>query len=91
VIVSHYDIYVKESVVDALSPPILQIVIGSLFVELLRNNAENKAFFEATQRIVIGSQFGEWEVKEHRKLHLLRIYHIAIQSQLKYLIGPKVV
>jgi hypothetical protein len=76
VIVSQYDIYVKDAVLDALSPPNRQFVIRLLFVEWLRNNAENYAFFEATQRIVIGSQIGEWEVKEHLKLHLVCIYHI---------------
>jgi len=36
-------------------------------------------YFTATQRILIGSQIGEWVVKEHLKLHLLHIYHIVIQ------------
>jgi len=48
-------------------------------------------FFEATQRIVIVSQIGEWEMKEHLKLHLLCIYHNVIRSQLKYLVGAKTV
>jgi hypothetical protein len=43
----------------------------------------------ASQRIVIGSQIREWEVKEHLKLHVLRIYHIVIRSKLQYLIGAK--
>jgi len=47
-------------------------------------------FFKETQQIVIGSQIGEWEAEEHLKLHLLRIYHTVIQSQLKYLIQAKV-
>jgi hypothetical protein len=53
VIVSQYDIYAKEAVVDALSRPILQFTIQILFVELLRNKVDNSAFFEATQQIVI--------------------------------------
>ena len=32
---SKYDIYIKETVLDALSPPSVQIAIRSLFVELL--------------------------------------------------------
>jgi hypothetical protein len=34
--------------------------------------------------------FGEWEVKEHLKLHNLRIYNIVIWSELKFLTGAKV-
>jgi len=40
-IVSQYDIYVKDAVLDALSPPILQCAIRSLFVELLWNKADD--------------------------------------------------
>jgi len=40
-IVSQYNIYLKEAVIDALSPPILQVAMQSLFVELLCNNADN--------------------------------------------------
>ena len=90
VIVSQYDIYVQDAVVDALSRPIVQFAIRSLFVEWLWNNTEDFAFFEATQLIVIGLQIGQREVIKHLKLHLLRIYHSVIQSQLKYLIGAKV-
>jgi len=43
-----------------------------------------------TQRILIGSQSAEQEIREHAKLHHLHIYHIVIQSELKYLIGGKV-
>jgi hypothetical protein len=45
--------------------------------------------FEATQQIVIESQIAEWEVKEHLKLHLLHIYYIMIQCQLKDLNAAK--
>jgi hypothetical protein len=41
VIVSQYDIYVKDAVLDALSPPIVHFAMRSLLVELLLNNAEN--------------------------------------------------
>ena len=39
---------------------------------------------------MVGSQIGEREVKLHLKVHLLLIYHIVIQSQLKYCIEDKV-
>ena len=38
---------------------------------------------------MIVSQIGEEEVKQHPKLHLLRIYHIFLQLQHKYLICAK--
>ena len=89
-IVSQYHIYVKDSDLDALSPPILQFAIRVLVVELLWKNTHNWAFFEVTQWMLIGSQIEEREVKEQLTVHLLRIYHIVIQSKLKYFIGPKV-
>jgi len=46
--------------------------------------------FTATQPISIGSQSGGWEVEEHANLLLLCRYHIVIWSELKYLIGAKV-
>ena len=79
-IVSHYDVYVNDAVLDALSPPILQSAIWSLFVVSLRKTPNHQPCSTATQRIVIVSHIGEWEVKEHLKLHLLRIYHIVIRS-----------
>jgi hypothetical protein len=57
---------------------------------LLRTTLDFRGYFTATQQIVIGSQIGEWKVKEHPKLHLLHIYHIVIGLQLKSLIGAKV-
>ena len=89
-IVSPYDIYVKEAALDALLLPILQFAIRSLFVVSLRKTLNSRRYFTATERIVIGSQIREWEVKGHQKLHLLRIYHMVIRAQLKYLIGAKV-
>jgi len=59
VIVSQYDIYLKDAVLDALSPPIVQFAIWWLFIELLWNNAEKEGFFQAIVRIVIGSQIDE--------------------------------
>jgi len=79
-ILSHYDVYVEDAVLDALSPPILQCAIRSLFVVLLQKSPNCQGYFTATQQIVIVSHIGEWEVKEHLKLHLLRIYHIVIRS-----------
>jgi hypothetical protein len=78
VIVSQYDVYVTDAGLDALLPPILQFAIQSQLVELLSNNAEYSVIFEATQRILIGLQIGELEVKEHLKLSLLSIYYTVI-------------
>jgi len=89
-IISQYDIYVNNAVLDAISPHILHIAIWSIVVELLWNNDENWVFFAMTQQILIGLQRGEQEVKEHANLHLLGIYHIVIWSELKYLTGAKV-
>jgi len=88
--VSQYDIYIKDAVLDALWPPSLRFAIRSLFVKSLRKMLNSWCYFTATQGIVIGSQIGKWEVKEHPKLHVLCIYYIVIRSQLKYLIGAKV-
>jgi len=89
-IVSQYEIYIRDVDLDAVSRPSLQFVILSLFFELLWSNAANWVFFAFTRRILIGLQIGDWEVKEHSKLNLLCIYHIVIWSELKYLIGGKV-
>jgi hypothetical protein len=90
VIISQYNIYVKEAVLDALSTPILHFAIQSLFFVLLRETPNFRRYFTATKQIVMGLRFGKRKVKEHLKLHLLRIYHIVIQLQLQYLIGDKV-
>jgi hypothetical protein len=47
------------------------------------------AYFTATQRISIGSQFWKREVKDRLKLHNLHIHHVMIRSELKYVIGAK--
>jgi len=89
-IVSQYDIYVKDAALDARSLAILQFAIRSAYVESLRKWPNFGHYFTANQHIVIGSKIGQWEVKEHLKLRVLRIYHIVIKSELKYLIGGKV-
>ena len=38
---------------------------------------------------LIALQTGDRQVKEHLKLHLSRIDHVAIRSELRYLIGVK--
>jgi hypothetical protein len=44
-------------------------------------------YFIATERILIGVQIGDHGVKEHLKLHLLRIDHVMIRYELENLIG----
>jgi len=89
-ILSEYDIHVKDAVFHVLSPPVLHFAIKSIFVVLLRKISNFWHYFTATQRILIRSQSGGLDVEEHAKLHVLRIYHIVIQSELKYWIGAKV-
>jgi len=48
-------------------------------------------YFTATLRISVGSQIWLLEVKELIKLDNLRIHHVMIRSELKYLIAAKVV
>jgi len=45
----------------------------------------------ATQQTFVGSQSWKREVKERLKLHNLRIDRVVIRSELKYLVGPKIV
>jgi len=47
-------------------------------------------YFTAILRILVGSQIWKWEVKERIKLHNLRIDHVTIRSELRYLIGANV-
>jgi hypothetical protein len=89
-IVSQYNIYLKDAVLDAVSPRSLQFAFRSLFGELLGKNGRIYLLFEATQRLVTGSHIGEWVAQEHVKLHLLCIYYIVIWLELKCLIGAKV-
>jgi hypothetical protein len=42
-----------------------------------------------THCILIGLQIAEWAAKVHRKLHIVHIYHIVIQLELKHLIAAK--
>jgi len=55
---------------------------GQMFTEI-------RGFSIATQRILVGSQIWKREVKERLNLHNLRIDHVIIQSELKYLMGAK--
>jgi len=48
---------------------------------------EIPGFLIATKRILVGLQIWTREVKEQLILHNLRIDHITIQSELRYLIG----
>jgi hypothetical protein len=45
----------------------------------------------ATQRILVGSQIWDREVKQGLKLHNLRTNHVTIRLELRYLIGAKIV
>ena len=90
VIISQYDIYVKDAVFHTLLTSILHFEIQSIFVGSLQKAHNFRRYFPATQRTLIGSHSGKLEVKEHAKPHLFHIYHIVIQSKLKYLIGAKV-
>jgi len=45
----------------------------------------------ATERILVRSQIGQREVKERLKLHNVRPNHVLVWSELKYLIGAKIV
>jgi len=85
-IVSHYDIYLKDAGLDALSPSILQFAIRSIFVELLQKTLSCRCYFTAIKQMVIELQIRELDVKEHLKQHLLCIYYIVIQSELNFLI-----
>ena len=53
------------------------------------NLSEIGGFSIATQRILVGSQISKREVNERPKLHNLRIVHVVIRSELKYLIGAR--
>jgi len=89
-IVSQYDIYITDALLHAPSPPVLWFEIWSIFVESLWKTNYFRHHCTATQPISIRSQIGQKKVKQHAKVHLLRIYHIVIQSELKYLIGAQV-
>jgi len=54
-------------------------------------SAEKCGFSTVTQRILVQSQLWEREGKEGLKLHNLRTDHVTIRSQLRYLIGAKIV
>jgi len=52
---------------------------------------EISGFSIATQRILVGLQLWNREVNERLELHNLRTDHVMIRSELRYLIGTKVV
>jgi hypothetical protein len=54
-------------------------------------SAEKCGFSIATERILVRSQMWEWQVKEGLKLHNLCTDHVTIRSELRYLIGAKIV
>jgi hypothetical protein len=60
------------------------VISGQILTEI-------RGFSLATRRVVVGSQIRMQDVKERQELHNLRIDHVMIRSQLKYLIGAKVV
>ena len=53
--------------------------------------SENPGCSKGTQRIVVRFQIWQQEVKQRVEMHNLRTDHVMIQSELKYLIGAKVV
>jgi len=53
--------------------------------------SEIRGFSIATPQILVGSHIQQREVKELVKLHNLCTDHVTLQSELKYLIGAKVV
>jgi hypothetical protein len=86
-IVLRYDVYVKDAVSGALSPPGLRFVIWLIFGESLWITRDFLRNFIAIQWIFIGLKIGDREVKEHLKLHHSQMDLIAIRSELKYWIG----
>jgi len=54
-----------------------------------RISCEILRYFPAIHWILVGSQIWTREVKERIKLHNLRIDHLPIQSELKYLMGAR--
>lgn len=51
----------------------------------------SKCYFIVTQWSLIRLQIGDLGAKDHRKLHLLPIYHVVIQWELKNLIAANIV
>jgi len=43
-----------------------------------------------TQQVLLGSQIEKLDVKVRQKLYIVRIYHVAIQSELNYLLGGEI-
>lgn len=79
VILSQYYVFLKDIHVHGRSPPNLQNVIQSQFLDLHCKIAQCQGDFTATQQIVIGSHIGESEVTEYVTLHHLHIYNTVIR------------
>ena len=89
-IISQFNIYVHYAVLNASSPPSLQCPFRSIFVDSSYKNNYIWACFPVTRQILITSQNGELEGKEHPKQQNLHIYGIVIRAELTDLFGPKV-
>ena len=53
--------------------------------------SQNRGFSKGTQRIAVRLQIWQQEVKQRVEMHNLHTDHVMIRSELKYLIGAKVV
>jgi len=86
--------YVDCVDLGALSPPAFRFAIRTIFVELLWKTAHFKRNLRVVDRdsTNIGQiAIRKWEVKERIKLHNLYIDRVMIRSELRYLIGAKLV
>ena len=61
-----------------------------VMIESTRFSPHISPSFTPIQRILVGLQIWMWEVKERVKLNNLRIDHVTMRSQLRYLIGARV-
>ena len=87
---SQYDICINDAVLHVLSHFNLPFVIESIFVVALQKTDNFCRYFTATQRTLIRLQCGKLWVREHAIQHVLCLYNIVIQSELKSIIGVKV-
>jgi len=63
--------------------------VGGVAIEKPRISLKMCPNFTATQQISVGSQIWMLEGKERQIVHNLRIDHVTIQSELRYVIGAK--
>jgi hypothetical protein len=89
-IISQNHINIYNSVLDSHSLSFLIFVIRSILIKLLQKRHNFQHYVTVTNQILLTLQTGEWEAKEHTKLHNAHIYHILIRSVLKYIIGAQV-